>query len=817
MHTTNTRTQTGMRQPHPGATYGGNNAGSIETSLADAIFGPEHGSGRVRTPLRPCRTRNVESGSDWNSGTDNGYEGEPGRGAHSGEGAGTLVPGNAGAGNAGDAILHALPEQGSGKEEQLQHVLSGQASEEAAQETAQEGQEAGQGYGRKTGRAEGRNEPDPEPESGTVAEQKSLFYVPADALMATTRRAKNAPKNTSKTASKAASKTAAKTAARTAAKARARTARTAKPQAGTDATATLSVQGMGQSAGQVGSQAVNPLPAPKVFPRRAPKLLAPARRAVCVATDAPENTSDSVPQSVFEELQDDVREEDLPARAENAPEDMDVEEVPVFTDFRDREAPPIPRLETGVSPDGSLYAIPDAASHFSELARNNPAPEPVSSDNGPHGFNDGRDALGTATLGTAGEIAVRQIAGLRAQFAPTAEERLFGVQRAADQTPGQQGDEDPRFDPAAAQGSVEARQAETQARATDVTPNVTSEDAAPGDVADDGSDTASANDPDGTDGNNRKRSRILLLGLVALCLALAAGYLWTTLSGPEPALRPVKQAAQQAVKQSGRQSGKQSAQPSAQQSAQPSARTSEEAQELAILESLGLGKQEEAGVAEEPAVHLAQGAMDGADATVEPVPASDRDPGQGQAKPQGAHAANAGPKEASGPAEPSEPSDPSGDATLEALRALAMELDAVRTSLSTLDTVLGAMDERTVRVLEGLNTLQSAVQSLQKDLERALLAKEARKARQARSAKAEKGAKASRSTGTVAKAKTQAGRGPAGWRVQGLHEDFAILRDASGRDWKVRAGSTIEDLAIVDIDYAKGRVATSKGDIFLRR
>ena len=84
-------------------------------------------------------------------------------------------------------------------------------------------------------------------------------------------------------------------------------------------------------------------------------------------------------------------------------------------------------------------------------------------------------------------------------------------------------------------------------------------------------------------------------------------------------------------------------------------------------------------------------------------------------------------------------------------------------------------------------------------------------------AEAEKSAKASRSTGTVAKAKTQAGRGPAGWRVQGLHEDFAILRDASGRDWKVRAGSTIEDLAIVDIDYAKGRVATSKGDLFWHR
>ncbi len=563
---------------------------------------------------------------------------------------------------------------------------------------------------------------------------------------------------------------------------------------------------------------MNPLPAPKVFPRRAPKPLAPARRAVCVATDAPQSASDSVPQSVLEELQDDVREEDLPARAENAPEDMDVEEVPVFTDFRDREAPPIPRLETGVSPDGSLYAIPDAASHFSELARNNPAPEPVSSDNGPHGFNDGRDALGTATLGTAGEIAVRQIAGLRAQFAPTAEERLFGVQRAADQTPGQQGDEAPRFDPAAAQGSAEARQAETQARATDVTPNVTSGDVAPGDVADDGSDTASANEPDGTDGNNRKRSRILLLGLVALCLALAAGYLWTTLSGPEPALRPVKQAAQQAVKQSGRQSGK--------QSAQPSGRSSEEAQELAILKSLGLEAQEGASVAEEPAarpaVGPAKGATDSPDAlmreTAEPVPASDRDPGQD--KPQVPDAAKASPKEASELPDPSGQSDsaaPAGDATLEALRALAMELDAVRTSLSTLDTVLGAMDERTVRVLEGLNTLQSAVQSLQKDLERALLAKEVRKARQARSARAEKSAKASRSTGTVAKAKTQAGRGPAGWHIQGLHEDFAILRDASGRDWKVRAGSSIEDLAIVDIDYAKGRVATSKGDLFWHR
>ena len=489
-----------------------------------------------------------------------------------------------------------------------------------------------------------------------------------------------------------------------------------------------------------------------------------------MATDAPPSASESVPESVLEELQDDVREEDLPARVENDPEDMYVEEIPEITDFRDREAPPIPRPETGVGVNGSLYAIPDAASHFRELAKNNPAPEPVSSDNGPHGFDDGRDALGTTTYGTAGEIAVRQIASLRAQFAPTAEERLFGAQRAEEQVSGQQREKAPRPE-------SEAAQADAQARASAVTPE-------------DEAETGSANDTGGSGGKNRKKSRILLLGLVVLCLALAAGYY--TLSGPEPTPRPTKQAGQQ--------------------SAQPSVRTSEEAQrELAILKSLGLEAQEGGNEPQAPAVELADGSKTlHREATV-PDPAFGTG-GQGQAKPLISDAAKASPKETSSP------SDPAGDATLEALRALAMELDTVRTSLSTLDTVLGSMDERTVRVLEGLNTLQSAVQNLQKDLERALLAREARKARQARSAKASKAEKPSRmiSEKTVARAQTQAG-GPAGWRVQGLHEDFAILRDASGRDWKVRAGSSIEDLAIVDIDYAKGRVATSKGDLFWHR
>ena len=768
--------------------------------MADAIFGPEHGFGRVRTPLRPCRTRNVESGSDWNSGTDNGYEGEPGRGAHSGEGAGTLVPGNAGAGNAGDAILHALPEQGqdSGEEEQLQHVLSGRASEEAAQETAQEGKEAGRSSRRKTGR---RTEPEP----GTVAEQKSLFYIDKDALRATTMRPKHAPKATktasaSKAASKAACKTAAKTGAKTGAKpARGTQARSAtgteakpatKPLAGTGATANPSVQAMGQavgqsveqSGGQSVGQAPNALPAPRVFPRRAPRPLVPARRA------ALESRAASVPDSVLEELQDDVREEDLSDRVEKAQEDMYVEEVPEITDFRDREAPPIPRPVTGVGEDGSLYAIPDAASHFQELARNTPKPEPVSSDNGPHGFDDGRDALGTASYGTAGEIAVRQIASLRAQFAPTAEERLFGAQRAEEQVPEEQRDEaqSPKSD--ASQDKAEAWQADARARASAVTSNVSSEA---------GDEPGSANEPGGSGRNGRDRSRILFLGLVALFLALAAGYFWSTLSGPETSLQSARQATRASEKDTQR--------------------------ELAILESLGLEAQEEAGVpatqeatpADTPQDRPEEKAADGAKS----LEAADLAPASASAPDTDATIRQVTEQEKAAVPAPSDQSDPAGDATLNALRALAMELDTVRTSLSTLDSVLGAMDERTVRVLEGLNTLQSAVQSLQKDLERALLAKEARKARQARSARAEKSAKASRSTSerTVSRAGTQASRGPAGWRVQGLHEDFAILRDASGRDWKVRAGSSIEDLAIVDIDYAKGRVATSKGDLFWRR
>lgn len=771
MHTTNTRTQAGMRQalPHSDATYGGINAGSIETSLADAFFGTEQGAGCARTPLRPCRMRNAESGSDWNAGADAEYEG--GSGTGSGSGARTIAPWSAGA---GDAILHALPEQGqgSGEEEQLQHVLSGRASEEAAQETAQEGKETGRSSRRKTGRGT-------ESEPGTVAAPKSLFYIDKDALRATTMRAKNAPKATktasaSKKASKAALKTAAKTVAKTATRAGAKTA--TKSQAGTGAAAHPSVQAMGQSieqsggqsVGQAGGQVPNALPAPRVFPRRAPKPLVPVRRA------ALESRAASVPESVLEELQNDVREEDLPVGSDTGPEvdggleDENVEEIPEFTDFRDREAPPIPRPVVGSN--GSLYAIPEAASHFKDLARHNPAPEPVSSDNGPHGFDDGRDALGTTTYGTAGEIAVRQIASLRAQFAPTAEERLFGAQRAEEQVSGQQREKAPRPE-------SEAAQADAQARASAVTPE-------------DEAETGSANDTGGSGGKNRKKSRILLLGLVVLCLALAAGYY--TLSGPEPTPRPTKQAGQQ--------------------SAQPSVRTSEEAQrELAILKSLGLEAQEGGNEPQAPAVELADGSKTlHREATV-PDPAFGTG-GQGQAKPLISDAAKASPKETSSP------SDPAGDATLEALRALAMELDTVRTSLSTLDTVLGSMDERTVRVLEGLNTLQSAVQNLQKDLERALLAREARKARQARSAKASKAEKPSRmiSEKTVARAQTQAG-GPAGWRVQGLHEDFAILRDASGRDWKVRAGSSIEDLAIVDIDYAKGRVATSKGDLFWRR
>ena len=495
-----------------------------------------------------------------------------------------------------------------------------------------------------------------------------------------------------------------------------------------------------------------------------------------MATDAPQSASESVPESVLEELQGDVREEDLPARVENDPEDMYVEEIPEITDFRDREAPPIPRPVTGVGEDGSLYAIPDAASHFRELAKNNPAPEPVSSDNGPHGFDDGRDALGTTTYGTAGEIAVRQIASLRAQFAPTAEERLFGAQRAEEQVPGQQREKAPRPE-------SEAVQADAQARASTVTPE-------------DEAETGSANDPGGSGGKNRKKSRILLLGLVVLCLALAAGYFWSTLSGPETSLQPARQATRASEKDTQR--------------------------ELAILESLGLEAQEEAGVpatqeatpADTPQDRPEEKAADGAKS----LEAADLAPASASAPDTDATIRQVTEQEKAAVPAPSDQSDPAGDATLNALRALAMELDTVRTSLSTLDTVLGSMDERTVRVLEGLNTLQSAVQNLQGDLERALLAREARKARQARSAKASKAEKPSRmiSEKTVARAQTQAG-GPAGWRVQGLHEDFAILRDASGRDWKVRAGSSIEDLAIVDIDYAKGRVATSKGDLFWRR
>lgn len=644
----------GQASPHPDARYGGNNAGSIETSMADAFFGTEQGAGRVRTPLRPCRMRNAES--EWRASADAGYD------EGSGSGARAFVPGNTGA---CDAILHALPEQGqgSGEEEQLQHVLSGRASEEAAQETAQEGKETGRSSRRKTERGT-------ESEPGTVADPKSLFYVDKDALRATTMRAKNAPKATktasaSTKASKAACKTAAKTVAKTATRAGAKTA--TKSQAGTGAAAHPSVQAMGQSieqsggqsVGQAGGQVPNALPAPRVFPRRAPKPLVPARRA------ALESRAASVPESVLEELQNDVREEDLPAGSGTGPEvdgdleDENVEEIPEFTDFRDREAPPIPRPVTGVSEDGSLYAIPEAASHFSELARHNPAPEPVSSDNGPHGFDDGRDALGTTSYGTAGEIAVRQIASLRAQFAPTAEERLFGAQRAEEQVSGQQREKAPRPE-------SEAAQADAQARASAVTPE-------------DEAETGSANDTGGSGGKNRKKSRILLLGLVVLCLALAAGYY--TLSGPEPTPWPTKQAGQQ--------------------SAQPSVRTSEEAQrELAILKSLGLEAQEGGNEPQAPAVELADGSKTlHREATV-PDPAFGTG-GQGQAKPLVSDAAKASPKETSSP------SDPAGDATLEALRALAMELDTVRTSLSTLDTVLGAMDERTVRVLEGREAFQN--------------------------------------------------------------------------------------------------------------
>lgn len=627
-----------------------------------------------------------------------------------------------------------------------------------------------------------------------------------DALKATTMRAKHAPKATkTASASKAASKAACKTAAKTGTKpARGTQARSAtgteakpatKPLAGTGATANPSVQAMGQAVGQsveqsveqsVGQsvgQAPNALPEPRVFLRRAPRPLVPARRA------ALENRAACVPESVLEELQDDVREEDLPAGSDTGPEvdggleDENVEEIPEFTDFRDREAPPIPRPVVGS--DGSLYAIPDAASHFSELARNNPAPEPVSSDNGPHGFDDGRDALGTASYGTAGEIAVRQIASLRAQFAPTAEERLFGAQRAEEQVPEEQRDvaQSPKSD--ASQDKAEAWQADARARASAVTSNVSSEA---------GDEPGSANEPGGSGRNGRDRSRILFLGLVALFLALAAGYFWSTLSGPETSLQPARQATRASEKDTQR--------------------------ELAILESLGLEAQEEAGVpatqeatpADTPQDRPEEKAADGAKS----LEAADLAPASASAPDTDATIRQVTEQEKAAVPAPSDQSDPAGDATLNALRALAMELDTVRTSLSTLDSVLGAMDERTVRVLEGLNTLQSAVQSLQKDLERALLAKEARKARQARSARAEKSAKASRSTSerTVSRAGTQASRGPAGWRVQGLHEDFAILRDASGRDWKVRAGSSIEDLAIVDIDYAKGRVATSKGDLF---
>lgn len=284
--------------------------------------------------------------------------------------------------------------------------------------------------------------------------------------------------------------------------------------------------------------------------------------------------------------------------------------------------------------------------------------------------------------------------------------------------------------------------------------------------------------------------------------------------------------------------------------------------ELEILARLGLepekpaqdtGSVRESG--SEPAMDMATDAV--LDPVLDPVPdltrapgaaeqgAREKDTGQPQASgmpgtqkaPQGAHlpdgdssSGEPGASREAGKAEPApepESAAQESDPALVTLRELASELAAVRASLASLGTVLGSVDERTLRALEGMNALSAAVQRLHKDLEKSLAGRKmssprARSDASARSRAQKPSARPARasttsSTTSATTSSTTSAAASAGWRVQGLHEDFAILRDNLGRDWKVRKGSRVEGLTIHAIDYAKGRVKTSGGDLVWRR
>lgn len=194
------------------------------------------------------------------------------------------------------------------------------------------------------------------------------------------------------------------------------------------------------------------------------------------------------------------------------------------------------------------------------------------------------------------------------------------------------------------------------------------------------------------------------------------------------------------------------------------------------------------------------------------------------------------------------------------LSALHSELAAMTRTLGELGTALGGVDRRTSAVLSRLDALASSVQSLHTALqaeEKAAATAHTQTAgkqvaekqkTKAAAAQAKAGSKPDRKPdkkldrtrdrksaahGSVQstqtqdrqKARTVAARrgsgaarsqGPAGWSVQGLHENMAILRDASGRDWQVREGSRAGSLEVTDIDLARGRVVTTQGTLTWR-
>lgn len=194
------------------------------------------------------------------------------------------------------------------------------------------------------------------------------------------------------------------------------------------------------------------------------------------------------------------------------------------------------------------------------------------------------------------------------------------------------------------------------------------------------------------------------------------------------------------------------------------------------------------------------------------------------------------------------------------LSALHSELAAMTRTLGELGTALGGVDRRTSAVLSRLDGLASSVQSLHTALqaeEKAAATAHTQTAgkqvaekqkTKAAAAQAKAGSKPDRkhdrkidrtrdrksaAHGSVQSTQTQdrqkartvaARRGsgaarsqePAGWSVQGLHENMAILRDASGRDWQVREGSRAGSLEVTDIDLARGRVVTTQGTLTWR-